>query len=123
MEEIMELTERDLNYQPYKILALTLTWPLDNRTVKEAVSGNWNINIDKAREADLVFAVKGGVVIGIFKPTKWELTEPDPGKEGVDRNFVRFESEEVTDPNILKKYLHKRIFKKKGEANPPRYYY
>ena len=123
MEEINELTERDLNYQPYKILALTLTWPLDNRTIKEAVSGNWNINIDKAKEADLVFAVKGGEVIGIFKPTKWEPAEPEPGKEGIKRNFVKFESEEVTDPDILKKYLHKTIFKKKGEANPPRYYY
>ena len=123
MVEINDLTERDLNYQPYKILALTLTWPLDNRTVKEAVSGNWNINIDRAREADLVFAVNEGAIIGIFKPTKWVNVAPEPGKEDVNRNFVRFESEEVTDPNILKKYLHKTIFKKRGEANPPRYYY
>lgn len=118
------LDERDLTYQPYRILALTITWPLDNRTVYEAVSGNWNMNIERAKKADIVLAVYKGEIIGIFKPEQWIDGEPThPKPEGLERHWVKFTGTEVTDPDILKKYLNKKLMKKIGEANPVRYFY
>lgn len=124
MEEQIEVfDEIMLQNQPYKILALTLTLPIDNRGVYEAVRGNWDMTKDHAEQADLVFAVYKREIIGIFKPDKWEYVGPDADKLGVPRNWLRFTGREVKDPEIIQRYLGKYITKKQGESNPVRYYY
>lgn len=71
---------------------------------------------NKAEKADFVLAEYRGVVRAIFQPKQW-LQDENRG----DKRWG-FEGDEVTDKTILDIYLNKEVPKKKGTANPIRYF-
>ena len=116
-----EISQAALDKSGYKILCITVTKPLEGGALYERVRGDWNLSIERAKKADLVFAVYGGTVIGIYKPLDWQ-----PAKQGNDkkRNWVRFTGEEVSNPEIIDQFLFKKLpSKAKGNSNPIKYLY
>lgn len=121
-----QLTTGDLDISTLtdKILVITVTENLAGEELYERVRGNWNMSKDRASRADYVLAAKDGVVIGVYKPITWQEVEADANKKDLARNWLRFTGVQITDKDILNKYLHKQLpSKPKGAANPIRYYY
>lgn len=114
-----DISQADIDKSGYNILCITVTKPLEGPALYDRVRGAWNLSIDRAKKADLVFAVYGGTVIGIYKPECWEPAKPENNKK---REWVRFTGMEVTDPEILDRFLFKRMpTKSKGNSNPIKY--
>ncbi|MDH8701649.1 hypothetical protein M2138_000998 [Dysgonomonadaceae bacterium PH5-43] len=81
--------------------------------IYEATRKSWKINEKRLQQIEYVLSEYRGIVRAIFKPEKWI-------KEG-DRWM--FEGVEVTDKEIIDLYLNKSLpEKKKGEANPIKYF-
>ena len=55
-----------------------------------------------AEQVDFVLAVYDGVIIGVFKPEKWEEVD-EPTTKDNKRHTVRFTGYEVKDPKIIKR--------------------
>ena len=113
----------DISKLDDRLIAITLNKSLEGPSLYERVRGNWNLNRKHAEEANYVLAVYDGVIIGVFKPKKWEEIEDSyPNIKKSCR--LRFIGEEVKDEKILDKYLYKKLPPKaKGSANPIRYVY
>ena len=60
----------------------------------------WRLNGNRAQNAELVFAIFQGYIVGVFKPTRWFLSEEYIGR-------WEFEGEEIEDsPYILMNISH-----------------
>jgi hypothetical protein len=92
----------------------------------EATRYAWKISPKKAERAELVLAVRFGLIVEVFTVTKWlpavEINFPGhtsyPGRYG----FIGQEASE----NIRQVYVGKRIpdsYRKQGAANPIKYTY
>lgn len=104
-----------------RLLVITLNQSLEGPSLYERVRGNWNLNRKRVEKVDYVLAVYDGVIIGVFKPEKWEVVE-DLAPNVKKRKRLKFSGEIVEDKNILDRYLHKKIPpKSKGNANPIKY--
>ena len=104
-----------------KLVSITLNISLEGPSLYERIRGNWVMSKKRAEKADYVLAVHDGVIIGVFKPEKWEEVE-DPSTEVKRSNRLRFTGKEVEDKKILDQYLHKMLPRKsKGNANPVKY--
>ena len=115
------IDKKDINHN---VIAISIKESLEGPSLYERIRGNWNMSIERAKKADYVFAVRDGVIIGIFNPEKWESVTADEGKRDVKRNWIRFTGKEVEDEGIIEKYLHKKLpAKAKGNSNPITYYY
>lgn len=127
LDELSEkLTTGDLDVDNLEdtILCINVNQRRKEGNLYEAVRGNWNTVQTTAETVDYVVAVYGGVIIGVFKPCKWYQAEPEPEKKDVKRYWTRFDGEEVTDPEILERYLYKRLATKDhGSQNPIRYFF
>jgi hypothetical protein len=101
---------------PDKCLLIKITTPSLARTngdIYEAVRYRWHLNKANAEQAEYVLAVKYGLVIGVYKPTKWYETGGRIAFDGVE-----------ADADTVNRYLHRRIpddYMKKGSANPCQY--
>jgi len=84
----------------------------------------WKISIKRASKCELVLAVSDGIIVGVFKPTKWLWAtkenfpefEPMPKRKG----FIGTDA----PPEIRAMYENKRvpdIYRKRGAANPIKY--
>lgn len=81
--------------------------------IYEATRKSWKISERRLKEVDYVISEYRGIARAVFKPTKWE-------REG---NRWMFEGIEVTDNEITDLYLNKALpEKKRGEANPIKYF-
>lgn len=97
----------------------------EEKSIYDAVRGVWRVNVDKARTFRLVLAHRHGVVVGVFRPTKWLpatkdnfrwLPEDIPGRFG-------FEGD-TAEPAAESRYINRRVpdeFRRKGAANPVRF--
>lgn len=56
----------------------------------------WRLNKARAENADLVFGVCSGIIIGVFKPARWFLTD-NPQYHG----RYEFEGEEIKDSPFI----------------------
>lgn len=77
-----------------KVLAINInrSWASDERcSIYEAVRGFWRIDLDRAREADVILAVRQGICVGVFQADRWlpadpahfpSLEEAIPGRSG-----------------------------------------
>lgn len=55
----------------------------------------WRLNGERAKHADLVFAVNSGIIVGVYKPTVWYPSQVMIGR-------WEFEGEELHDsPHLL----------------------
>lgn len=86
------------NNRNEKILCLNIsrTYLQSERpNLYECARKYWRLNGERAKNAELVFAISSGYIVGVFKPTRWS-----PSKEHVGR--WEFEGEEIQNsPYIL----------------------
>ena len=92
----------------------------------EATRYAWKIDAKKARRAEIVVAVRYGLIIAVFIAEQWlpATAESFPGREPVPGRFG-FIGREAPDA-IRKMYIGKRLpdeFRKQGAANPIKYTY
>lgn len=89
----------------------------DRPNIYEATRGWWVLDKNRAEKSDFVLAEYKGVIRAIFKPEKWVQ---DIEYRGTKR--WGFEGSEINDKEILDIYMHKKVPKIKGMANPIRYF-
>ena len=110
----------------HRVLLINIGQSVTERSVYEATQYAWKVSLSRAKRAEVVLAVRRGIIVEVFVPEKWlpataenfEGRAPVPGRYG----FVG----EFGDQSMRKKYLGRRIpdsFRKKGAANPIRYSY
>lgn len=92
----------------------------------EATRYAWKIDSKKAARAELVLAVRFGLIVAVFIAERWlaATTENFPGREPVHGRFG-FVGNEAPD-TLRRLYIAKRLpddFRKQGAANPIKYTY
>lgn len=76
---------------------ITRTYLLCERpNLYECVRKYWRLNGERVQKAEYVFAISSGYIVGVFKPTRWFLTD---AKEYKGR--WEFEGEEILDSPYL----------------------
>lgn len=100
---IMEDVFRDYgqfeNIENKKIICfnITKTYLLSEReNLYECTRKFWKLNGERAKNAELVFAVCSKYIVGVFKPTHWFLTDSEEysgrwefeGEEIIDSPFI-----------------------------------
>ena len=109
----------------HKVLMLNINHTASEAdSIYEAVRYAWPLSKKNVKEVEYVLAVVKGLVVGVFKPTKWlEATKDNfPGRGG-DPKKLGFEGVEAPD-DIKKIYIGTRVpdrMRKKGAAAPVRY--
>lgn len=96
------------------------------QSLYDATRYAWKVGVRRAKRAELILAVRHGLIIAAFIPDAWHPATTDhfPGREPVPGRygFVGFPA-----PNdISLQYVGKRVpdrFRKQGAANPIRYTY
>ena len=83
-----------------KLVAITLNISLEGPSLYERIRGTWVMNKKRAEKADYVLAVYDGVIIGVFKPEKWEKVE-DLSPEVKRSKRLRFTGKEVEEKRFL----------------------
>ena len=109
----------------HKILMININKTISEKSIYDAVRFAWRINVNKARCADYIVAVKQGIIFGVFQEAEW--------KEANTKNFPEF-NEDVQGrygfrgkdaPSAIKDLYHgKRVpgqFRTRGAAYPIRY--
>ena len=96
----------------------------ERESIYEAVRHAWRLDPKKVMKAELVLAMRQGLVIGVFVPEKWcAATEENfPGRPTREGRWGFYGHE--ADENISKQYLRRRLpdsMRKKGAANPVKY--
>lgn len=109
----------------HKAIAITVGVSLAARTgIYDAVRYAWKIDPKKASQAELIVAVRQGLIIGVFVAEQWlEATHenfpeftPCPGRWG----FIGRDA----PASVAKQYLRHRLpnsMRKRGAANPVKY--
>ena len=92
----------------------------------EATRYAWKIDPKKANRAELIVAVRYGLIVGVFVADQWlpATIENFPGHEPVPGRFG-FIGSEGSD-TLRRMYIAKRLpdeFRKQGAANPIKYTY
>lgn len=128
IEDTIAVGEVDLkNAQdfPDRVLCININNEYLKKGAYEAVRGNWSLSKKHADRAEYVLAEYKGIIVGVFTINEegWQVEKADTDKTDKKRNWYSFKGEEVTDPVILDRYLHKRIKRSKGAQNPIRYTY
>lgn len=111
MEEIFRDYGLFENKNNEKILCLNIsrTFLLCERpTLYECIRKYWRLNGNRAKNAELVFAISQGYIVGVFKPTRWFLSEEYIGR-------WEFEGKEIVDSP----YLHMDISHLLGRRQNP----
>lgn len=110
----------------HRVLMISVSKSLAEKGLYDATRFCWKLSASKLKKVEYVLAVKQGIIIGVFKPTAWkratienfpEFNQDVPGRFG----FVGREA----DQEIQALYLRKRVpdeYRKRGAANPVKYY-
>ena len=117
---------RETDFRDHKVLMFTINLSAPEAETYEAVRYAWKLDEKRARKSEYVLAVQRGLVVGVFKPTKWlEATKSNfPHREGSPGRwgFVG----KKAPPDITEHFMGTRLpsrMRKKGAANPIRYSY
>lgn len=86
----------------------------------------WKISPKKASKAEIICAVRFGIIVAVFVADEWLPATPEhfPGKEPMP-NRHGFIGADAPDP-IRRMYINKRLpdtYRKRGAANPIKYTY
>lgn len=93
-----------------RILAISIGQTHAERSIYDAVRGVWKLDVERARQQEIVLAVVGRVVRGVFRAQAWvpatienfpHLTEDLPGRVG----FVGSPAE----PTVVERYLNRLV--------------
>ncbi len=125
VNQVIEQYEaKEIDFQ-HKVIMITVNHSaVDRDSVYEAAQHAWKLDVNRARQADLVLAMRRGIVVDVFVPTEWlDATKANfpnrddaPGRWG----FIG----EPAAENIRKLYRGTRLpedMRKQGAANPIRY--
>lgn len=125
-QEIVDRYEAEVAKFLHKAMLINVNRTATERSLYEATRYAWKISQKKAEQADVVLAVRQGLIVGAFVAERWLPATPEnfPGREPVpDRmGFVGKEASAA----IKKLYVHKRLpdeYRKRGAANPIKYTY
>ncbi len=105
--------------QKHKLLSININREfIPGGDLYEATRKSWVLSIDRASKCEYVLAEYRGLVRAVFKVNEKGWQEmPDNSR----RKY--FEGEQVTDPEITKLYVNRRLPKKVGgQANPIWYF-
>jgi uncharacterized protein len=114
----------EIDFQ-HRIIMITVNHTvLEKQSVYDAVRYAWRLDPQKARQAELVLAVRQGIVIGVFVPHEWLAATPE-NFEGRPDQHGRwgFRGEEAPE-SVRSLYMRRRVpdaMTKRGAANPLRY--
>ncbi len=122
--EIIERYAAETAEITHRSLLITVNQSIEERPVYDAVRFAWKLKPKRAEGAELVMAVRNGLIVGVFVPERWWPAAPEhfPGKP-LRPGRYGFEGHEAPT-EILRQYLRKRIpekYQKRGAANPVRY--
>ncbi len=115
---------REIEFK-HKVIMISVNNSASERdSIYEAVRYAWRLDPEKARKAELVLAMRQGLVIGVFVPEEWFAATVDnfpgrPTREG-RWGFVGHEADEQTSKHYLRTRLPDSM-RKKGAANPVKY--
>ncbi len=110
----------------HRVLMINVNQSSDEVSLYEATRYAWKVNHSKANEANVVLAIRKGMIVGAFVDCKWlEATEANfPGRKEVPERFG-FVGKEA-DEDVKNLYVGKRVpdeYRKPGAANPIKYTY
>lgn len=108
----------------HKALLININRSATETSLYEATRYAWKINIAKAKMAQVILAIKQGMIIEAFIANQWlEATAANfPGHEDAPGRFAFIGHK--APPEIEKMYVGKRIpdeYRKPGAANPIKY--
>lgn len=122
--EIIELYAAEEAQFLHKALLINVNLTAISMSLYDATRHAWKIDPRKARQAEVILAVRQGLIVGAFHAEHWlpATAEHFPGfPERPDR--WGFQGREAA-PDLCQLYLRKRLpvaLRKKGSANPIRY--
>lgn len=110
----------------HRAIIINVNRSVTESSLYEATRYAWKISHKKASRAEIVCAVRFGIIVGVFVAEKWLPATPEhfPGREPVADRYG-FIGAEASD-TIRKMYIGKRLpdeFRKQGAANPIKYTY
>lgn len=128
-DQIIRLyTAEEADLSNHKALLIKLNANALEQNLYEATRFAWKIDTKKAKKAEIVLAVIGGIVRDVFIPHKWlEANQTNfPGRlEYPVKTRYGFTGKQADD-RIRKQYIGKSIpqcYRKRGAASPVRYTY
>ena len=111
--------------EPLILICIATSYEEEGKGIYDAVRGVWRIDVNKARNFNLVLAHRRGLVLGAFRPTEWLpatkanfpwLDEDIPSRFG----FVGEPAEQAVESLYVKTRVPDR-YRLKGAANPVRF--
>ncbi len=127
-ELIREFAAEPISFEEglLKVVEITINRSASKEDIYRATRFAWKLNPQRAEKADFVFAVVAGVVLEVFVPTKWarvdrtNFPELSESEEELDRYGFRGN---VVASKDQQRFVGKKMPKRKrGEANPIRYF-
>ncbi|MGB0922398.1 MAG: LEM-3-like GIY-YIG domain-containing protein [Alphaproteobacteria bacterium] len=109
----------------HKVVAIMINQTAGERSIYNSVRYAWKLKASRAEKAAYIFAVRRGLIIGVFVADRWlpvtvenfpAMDEDRPGRFG-------FLGREAPDA-IQRRYMGKALpaqYRRKGNANPVRY--
>jgi hypothetical protein len=123
-EEVIRLYEAEEAVFHHKVMLITVNRSSEERELYEAVRYAWPVSVERARECEFVLAVRRGIIIGAFEPSKWlEATASNFPMYGDRAGRYGFVGKEASR-EIWNLYAQKRVparYRRRGAAFPIRY--
>lgn len=110
----------------HRAIIITVNRSATESSPYEATRYAWKISLKKAKRADIVIAVRHGLIIAVFVAEEWlpATSENFPERESVPNRYG-FVGKDAPH-SIWKMYVGKRLpdeYRKPGAANPIKYTY
>ena len=121
--QVIQLYEAEEARFLHKAILITINRSIEDRPIIDAVRFAWKIDVKKARKADVVLAVRAGIVVGAYVADEWLPATPGnfPGFPEADPKRFGFRGREAPE-DVKTLYVQKRTPpRKRGEASPIRY--
>jgi hypothetical protein len=126
-KQIIERYEAQVADFKHRLVIISINRTATERaSIYEAVRYAWKLDSQRAKAAEYILAVQQGLIVGVFKASRWIEATPEnfPGTSFERRGRWGFVGHGAP-PEIEKLYLRKRIpntMRKKGGANPVKYF-
>lgn len=110
----------------HRVIMININRNATEQSLYDATHYSWKIGVRRAKRAEIVLAVRHGLIIAAFIPDSWHPATPKhfPGRDPVPGRYGFVGSSAPND--IALQYVGKRVpgrFRKQGAANPIRYTY
>jgi uncharacterized protein len=123
-KEIITRYSAELATFRHKAVLINVNRSATETSLYEATRFAWKIDITKAEKAEVVLAIRQGLIVEAFIPQRWMAATSVnfPGRDSVLGRYG-FEGD-VASPEVRNLYVGKRIpdeYRKRGAANPIKY--